>query len=205
MKIRKVLKGLLFICFGLFFLFSIVDVQLSIEIVVFFIIALVVVKLNELLMIYFRSNYRKSLGRIELFRSKFWDYLISIIAIFLLYLTIRYDYLLELKPNTFVNFFFDPKANHFAYYIISLTYLISLVINDNRIFYYTKQGLVTKGNYFEDYLWEDFKTYTLIEEQSLIRFTKKNDKFLFVKYEESYFQENKTEILNVLNKNIPYV
>ncbi|WP_299674951.1 hypothetical protein [uncultured Tenacibaculum sp.] len=205
MKIRKVLKTSLFICFGLFFLFSVIDVQLSIEIVLFLVITLVVVKLYELFMIYFGSSNRILLGKIELFRSKIWDYLISILAIVLLYLTIRYGYLIEFKPNTFVNFFFDSTANHFAYYIISLIYLISFIINDKRIFYFTKQGLVSKANYFEDYLWEDFKAYTLIEEQSLIRFTNKNDKFLFVKYEESYFQENKTEILNVLNKNIPYV
>ena len=72
-------------------------------------------------------------------------------------------------------------------------------------FILTKKDLVTKGNYFEDYLWEDFIEFSLIEEQSLIRFKKKNDKFLFVKYEEPYFQDNKTEILSILNKNILYV
>ncbi|WP_442267208.1 hypothetical protein ACSIGC_05820 [Tenacibaculum sp. ZS6-P6] len=205
MKIRKVLKTLLFVCFGLFFLFGIIDFKVSVEIILFFIIALVVVKLYELLMIFLGSYNRKLLGKIELFRSKFWDYLISMITVVLLYLIVRYDYLLEFKTNTFINFFFDSTSHYFAYYIIFSTYLISLLINDKHIFYFTKKGLVTKGNYFEDYLWEDFKAYTLIEEQSLIRFTKKNDKFLFVKYEESYFQENKTEILNVLNKNILYV
>lgn len=205
MRIRKVLEALLFVCFGLFFLFSVIDFQLSVEIVLFLVITLVGFKIYELLIIRFGNYNRKLLGSIELFRSNSWNYVVSIIAIILLYLVLKYHYLLKFETNAFTNFFFDPGSNHFAYYIISVYYVIGLFINDNRIFYFTEQGLVTKGNYFEDYLWQDFKEFSIIEEQYLIRFKKKNNKFLFVKYQERYFEEINSEILKVLKKYIKYV
>ncbi len=189
----------------LFAIFSLIDVNVSISIVLFLIYLLVGIRIFEIVMFYNVKKKLIKLGEKELFTSKIWGILAALISIIFIYLSIKYSYLLEYEANEFNAYFWSSTKNSTTNFIIVLSFFIRSLIDDNRIFYLTQQGIITHGDYFEEYLWKDFKGFKVIEEQSLIRFTKKNDKFLFVKYKEPYFQENKKEVLSILNKNIPYV
>ena len=205
MKMRNIITLITLCCFALFWIFSFIEYESSILIVLFIFSLLVSIKIFEVFMFYYLRAKRKKIGELELFTGKFRDYLISIVAVSLLYLSLKYSYLIDFAPTKFLNYFFDISRNPLPYFIISLTYLTGMFLTNNHVFYITESGLIIFGNYFESYFWNDFIEFSIIEEQSLIRFKKKNNKFLFVKFEESYFEENKEEILKVLNKNILYV
>lgn len=202
---RKIISLITLVCFILFWIFSFIEFESSIMIVVLLISLLVSIKTFKVIMFYYLKNKRKKLGELELFTGKYRDFLISIVVVALLYFSTKYSYLIDFAPTKFLNYFFDISRNPLPYFIISLACLIGMFLTNNHVFYITESGLITFGNYFESYFWNDFIEFSIIEEQSLIRFKKKNNKFLFVKFEESYFEENKEEILKVLNKNILYV
>lgn len=203
MNKRKLLRITLLTLMGLFLVFSMVNVNYSITIWLTLFWSLILISLFELIAFYIRKRQYRILGGLEESKTRLKDILVFITIFGIAYVSVKYSYLIDLKSNQFLSFFFGERRS-----IVSEIFLLPLLktlIVDNTFFYITDKGVTTKGNYFEDYLWEDFKDYSLIEEQSLIRFRKKNDNFLFVKYEESYFQENKIEITKVLNKNIAYV
>ncbi len=188
----------------LFFIFSIVNVDYSLIIWLTLFWSLILISFFEFIAFQITKKNYLTLGKLEESKNKIKDIIIALAFIGFCYFFIEYSYLIGIETNQFKSYFFGKSKSNISDVLILLTLLKSLVI-DNTFFYITKEGLVTHGDYFQNYLWKDFKEYSLIEEQSLIRFKNKNDKFLFIKYEESYFQEDKIEITTVLNKNIPYV
>lgn len=189
----------------LFFVFSLVEVKNSILFFLVFIIPLVIIRFIEVVCFFVKRKSFIKLGERELFDSNIRSIVKGFCFVAFLFFVLKFSNYTDIKPNDFSVFFIGASETSKYFYAFLFVNLIMNFVDDNMIFYVTKTGLLSKANYFEDYLWKEFKSYKLIEEQSLIRFTKKNDKFLFVKYEESYFQKRKIEITEVLNKNIPYV
>lgn len=187
----------------LFLVFSMLNINYSGIIWLTLFGGLVLISFFELIAFQICKKRYKVLGKLNIPKTILKDFLIFIAVCLMFYVFVDYIHLVDVESNPFILFFLE-EPKYLGSNIFFLPILKTLIV-DNTFFYITDKGITTKGNYFEDYLWEDFKEYSLIEEQSLIRFRKKNDKFLFVKYEESYFQENKIEITKVLNKNIAYV
>ncbi len=202
MKKRLLLKLFGALAIILFFVFSVIEVKNSILFFLAFIIPLVIIRFIEVVCFFVNRKKHIKLGKIEFFNDQLKSILINVLAICFLYLVIKYANNIDIKQTNFSSFFTrDNNAFKYLFFVLFI-HLIRTFVGDNRVIYLTDRGLLTSVNYFEDYLWKDFKSYKLIKEQSLIRFTKKNDKFLFVKYEELYFDERNLEITEVLNKNI---
>lgn len=202
MKMRSILTLITVVAFLLFFIFSLVEVKNSILLFLFFVILIASVKFFEV--VYFFSIKKKllRLGEVELFNDQLRSILISVLAVLFLYVVIKVPNYYEIKLTSFVGFFIGEHS--YSKYLFAFLFInvIRTFLDNNRVFYLTNKGLLCPANYFEDYIWQEFKGYKIIEEQSLIRFTKKNDKFLFVKYEESYFEKRNIGITEVLNKNL---
>lgn len=202
METRIFLRSLAFISYVLFFVFSFVKTKYAVGSFLLLAVPLVCIKLYEIVRFYIQKKRSIKLGKMEFNNSPIRMFLIGGMSILFLYAYIKFFNYLDLEPTHFLEFFVGKNGNSPIYYGIMSGMLIRSFIDNPQDFYITKKGLVQSANYFEDYLWRNFSGYKLIEEQSLIRFTKKNGKFLFVNYDASYFEEKQEEIIEILNKNI---
>ncbi|MGB1043212.1 MAG: hypothetical protein ACPGU6_07445 [Tenacibaculum sp.] len=201
MKKRKMLQLVMVLVVVLFFICCYVDWNMSIIVMTILIFSLVFVKVFEIIRFFLRKKTLLKLGRIELFEKKMLNGFILIGITFLLYFFIKNADLIDFRTNDFTTFFLGNTGQFGMYYIIIVLFNLKNFIDDQSVFYLTDKGLVTRGNYFESYFWNDFLGYKIIKEQSLIRFKKKNGKFLFITYDES-LQGKEELIIESLSKNL---
>lgn len=191
----------MYLILALFVTFCYIDWNGAIIITLALIVGYVLISVFELIQFFKRKKELLKLGRIELFRSEFLGVLVSIALPIILYLLIRKLDFLNFESNDFTRFFLLDSKMNIPFYIVIGTFISNLFINDKRAFYATDKGLVTQGNYFESYFWSDFLEFKIIKEQSLIRFKKKNGKFLFITYDDT-FKEKEELIIESLSKNL---
>ncbi|CAL2115095.1 conserved membrane hypothetical protein [Tenacibaculum sp. 190130A14a] len=191
----------MYLILTLFVTFCYIDWNGAIIITLILIFGYVLIGVFELIQFFQRKKELLKLGCIELFRSEFLGVLVSIALPIILYLVISKLDFLNFESNDFTRFFLLESKMNIPFYIVIGTFIANLLINDRRVFYATDKGLVTRGNYFESYFWNDFLGYKIIKEQSLIRFKKKNGKFLFITYDES-LQGKEELIIESLSKNL---
>ncbi|CAL2103682.1 conserved membrane protein of unknown function [Tenacibaculum sp. 190130A14a] len=201
MRNRKLIQLLMYLILTLFVTFCYIDWNGAIIITLILIFGYVLIGVFELIQFFQRKKELLKLGCIELFRSEFLGVLVSIALPIILYLVISKLDFLNFESNDFTRFFLLESKMNIPFYIVIGTFIANLLINDRRVFYATDKGLVTRGNYFESYFWNDFLGYKIIKEQSLIRFKKKNGKFLFITYDES-LQGKEELIIESLSKNL---
>ncbi|WP_299107216.1 hypothetical protein [uncultured Tenacibaculum sp.] len=201
MKKRKVIELLVYLTLGLFLMFCYVDWNLSIILVSILISVLILIKAFEIIMFLIIKKKLLKLGRLELFRSEFLRGLIGIAFPIILLLLLKYSDFFEIEGNNFSTFFLRDTKQLVFYYTIVISLIFRYVVDDTAMFYATNKGLVTRGNYFESYFWSDFLEFKIIKEQSLIRFKKKNGKFLFITYDDT-FKEKEELIIESLSKNL---
>lgn len=200
MKRRSILKISFYLILVLFFTFSTWEVKKSIEIFTVLFVLIVVSKVYELIKFYRNKESFLKLGKRELFYNR---YIASFIFLILTVVYIGYLSKINFKLNTkFAHFFLIENTSSALFYGLFTSLIISELFGIENVFYITDKGISKKWNYFENYKWEDFLDFKIIKEQSLIRFKKKNNKFIFIKYEEETFINNEDLIISKLNKNL---
>lgn len=143
------------------------------------------------------------LGEEEHFHKKYIGYLISIAFVVFIYLSMTNEWLKGWLGE--VSIFRDF---HDAFYLVVLIpqlieFSIGFLFKEMGVFMYaTKKGILYSMNTQEKYQWEDFNSYKIISDQKLLRFEKKNLKYLFISYEEKYFNKYREEILTILDKKL---
>lgn len=201
MKERKILRLLLLLAIILFLMFCYIDWSGSIILFLVLILGLVLIKVFEIISFLRHKKKLLKIGRIELFEKKILQALKGLTFLFVLYIFIKKAHLITFKINDFTTFFLDNTRESMKYYIIMSLIILREVIDDDRMFYATDRGLVTYGNYFESYFWDDFLDFKIIKEQSLILFKKNKGEFLFITYDDS-FQGKEELIIESLSKNL---
>lgn len=84
-----------------------------------------------------------------------------------------------------------------------IQFIIGIAFREmGQYMYVTEKGIIESMEVHESYLWEDFQSYGVLSDMKLIRFKKKNDKFLFIAYHEEHFNKHREHILTILGENL---
>lgn len=73
------------------------------------------------------------------------------------------------------------------------------------IYYATEKGMIISLRGDEVKEWNDFYKYTILEEQDIIKFQKKNLKYLSIQYNDEYFHKYRKEIVSFLDQKLTRV
>ncbi|WP_299136208.1 hypothetical protein [uncultured Tenacibaculum sp.] len=200
MKKRNVLRFLFYITSALFIMFCIWEIENAIIFFIPLLVFLIVLKVLEVIKFYKNKRRLVKLGEREFFLNQ---YIVSFLILisFIVYVVHVSKFNFDLNTE-FAYFFLGENGNSGFFYGLLMSLVIRGLFESNYEVYLTDKGIVKGRSYFEDYLWEDFLSFEIIKEQSLIRFKKKNDKFIFIKYEEDTFKNREDLIISKLNKNL---
>lgn len=200
MKKRNVLRFLFYITSALFIIFCIWEIENAIIFFIPLLVFQVVLKVFEVIKFYKYKRRLIKLGEREFFLNQYIASFLVFIS-FIVYIVYVSRFNFDLNTE-FAYFFLGESGNSGVFYVLFMSLVIRGLFKVNYEVYLTDKGIVKGRSYFEDYLWEDFLSFEIIKEQSLIRFKKKNDKFIFIKYEEDTFKNREGLIISKLNKNL---
>ncbi|CAM1355207.1 MULTISPECIES: hypothetical protein [Tenacibaculum] len=200
MKKRNVLRFLFYITSALFIMFCIWEIENAIIFFIPLLVFLIVLKVLEVIKFYKNKRRLVKLGEREFFLNQYIASFLILIS-FIVYVVYVSKFNFDLNTE-FAYFFLGENGNSGFFYGLLMSLVIRGLFESNYEVYLTDKGIVKGRSYFEDYLWEDFLSFEIIKEQSLIRFKKKNDKFIFIKYEEDTFKNREDLIISKLNKNL---
>lgn len=141
------------------------------------------------------------LGEEEHFHKKYISYLFLILFVLFIFFGVtrieEFDIFPQMRKDYNINFsiiIFLPQL---------IQFILGIAFKEMGVFMYaTKKGILYSMNTQEKYQWEDFNSYKIISDQKLLRFEKKNLKYLFISYEEKYFNKYREEILTILDKKL---
>ncbi|WP_435263988.1 hypothetical protein [Tenacibaculum sp. nBUS_03] len=196
MKKRNVSRFLFYITSALFIIFCIWEIENAIIFFIPLLVFQVVLKVFEVIKFYKYKRRLIKLGEREFFLNQYIASFLVFIS-FIVYIVYVSRFNFDLNTE-FAYFFLGESGNSGFFYGLFMSLVIRGLFKVNYEVYLTDKGIVKGRSYFEDYLWEDFLSFEIIKEQSLIRFKKKNDKFIFIKYEEDTFKNREGLIISKL-------
>lgn len=194
----KNLKTLIFLLYPLYFFF-----EYSYDYIVLSALLILQTVLISIKGVAFGKKVRQALklGEVENFVSPYF-----VVLLFLLYGIVIFVAVSFLKDENVIGDIRD--VNSFVAFLILVPSITEMILSykysDLRanLIFATDKGLIRTLQPKESFFWNDFRSYTFIEEYNLIRFKKKNLKYLVVSYDDDYFKEHKEKIVAFLDKKL---
>ncbi|WP_431164594.1 hypothetical protein [Tenacibaculum halocynthiae] len=200
MKFNFSFKRMLGIIFAILsLLYIVIEYKYDYEILVFFSLSYSFFILVDSVRYLLKRKDLVEIGELEFFNKKYVDFVYLLLLIFFIFF---------LLPKVLEFLKFKGLRNDFNFTLIIfapqlLQFIIGVFSKEVGTFLYiTERGLLSSMDTRESYFWDDFINYKIINDQKLFRFEKKNNKYLFISYDEKYFENNKKEILGIIKQNL---